>query len=98
MVFHSTTEAIDTLHPVHRILDNENILSNRLNSTLGDLTLAWVYARIQGITDIAGLSALLNYMGGSNQEAYDGYHDSKFYKVGFFILHSFSPSLTNRAG
>jgi len=41
-----------------------------------------VYACIQGTTDITGLSALLNYVGGngSNQEAYDGYHDSKFYK------------------
>jgi hypothetical protein len=84
MVFYSTIEAIDTLHPVHRILNNKNILSNRFNPTFKDLTLAEVYARIQSITDIAGLSALLNYLesNGSNQEAYDGYHDSKFYKVG----------------
>jgi hypothetical protein len=65
MVFHSTTEAIDTLHLVHRILDNENILSNRFNPILGDLTLAKIYACMLDNSDIAGLSALLNYLGGS---------------------------------
>ena len=50
------------LHPVHRILDNENILSNRFKPILGDLTLVMVYSRILGNTDIAGLSALLNYL------------------------------------
>jgi len=55
---------MDPLHPVHRILDND-ILSNRFNAILGDLTLAEIYACILDITDIAGLSALLNYLGGS---------------------------------
>jgi len=50
-------------------------LSNRFSAALKDLRLAEVYARIQGVTNIAGLSALLE--GGSQ---YGGYHDSKFYK------------------
>lgn len=96
IVFYSITEAIDTLHPVHHILNNKNILSNWFNSTLSDLTLARVYAHIQGITDIAGLSALLNNMGGSNQEVYHAYHDSKYYKVDWFSLHSFFHFLQTR--
>ncbi len=73
--------ALDTLRPTHRILDNDNILSNRFNAALKDLRLAEVYARIQGVTDITGLSALLNYVEGDSTVQYDGYHDSKFYKV-----------------
>ncbi|KAG6919746.1 hypothetical protein DXG01_001580 [Tephrocybe rancida] len=63
-------------------------LSNRFNPTLADLTLVEIYVRIQGVTDIAELSALLNYVkdNSSNPEAYDGYHDSKFYKVNFTSL------------
>jgi hypothetical protein len=86
MVFNSTTEAIDTLHPGHRNFDNDNIMSNRSNAVLKNLTLAQIYDRILGVTNIAGLSGLLNYVDGSSsdQELYDGYNDSKFYKVSGF--------------
>jgi hypothetical protein len=82
-------EAIDTIHPNHRVIDNDNILSNRYNAVLKDLTLSEIYALIQAVTDIAGLVALLNHVGGyvSNQEAYDGYHDAKFFKVGSVYTH-----------
>ena len=77
MVLHSTTLALDTLRPAHRILDNDNILSNRFNATLKDLRLAEVYARIQGVTDMY----YWTFCSDSTVQ-YDGYHDSKFYKVG----------------
>jgi hypothetical protein len=69
---------------VRHILDNDNILSNRFNPILGELALTEVYSRILSFTDIAGLSALLNHLGGSgsNPEISDDYYDSKFCKVG----------------
>ncbi|KAH9981952.1 hypothetical protein BJV74DRAFT_887197 [Russula compacta] len=84
----SASQAIDTLHPGHRNFDNDNIVSNRSNAVLKNLALAQIYARILGVANIAGLSGLLNYVdgSGSDQELYDGYSDSKFYKVNFTSL------------
>ncbi|KAG7445505.1 uncharacterized protein BT62DRAFT_920229 [Guyanagaster necrorhizus] len=75
--------AQDSLHPVHRIKDHDNILSNRFNDALKDLSLSEIYARIQNVTDVTGLAALLNFVSREESEAssYDGYQDSKFFKV-----------------
>lgn len=80
--------AQDSLHPVHRIKDHDNILSNRFNDALKDLSLSEIYARIQNVTDVTGLAALLNFVSREESEAssYDGYQDSKFFKVNFTSL------------
>lgn len=76
--------AIDEFHPMHCQLDNDNILSNRHNDLLNASSLSEVYSIIQAAPDTATLCSIMNHTEGT--ERYDGYSDSRFFKVNFMSL------------
>ncbi len=80
----SSLEAIDTLPPVRRMLNNKDwILSNCFNPVFRNLTLIEVYSRIRDVTEIPELCTLFNAReeGKSKYAAYPGYKDSTYFKV-----------------
>lgn len=64
---------------MHRQLDNDNIMSNRHNSLLEEYLLPDIYAVIQDAADMETLCSTVNHIVG--KERYDGYGDSRFFKV-----------------
>ncbi|CCT73773.1 uncharacterized protein FFB20_01826 [Fusarium fujikuroi] len=76
--------AIDEFHPAHRSEENEYIMSNRQNPVLKDLSISQVYDRIGASSSIEDVCKLVNHCPGETN--YDGYHDSRFFKVNFTSL------------
>lgn len=85
-------DAIDGLHPSHRVFSNDNILSNRNNDALKDLPLTEIYSAIQAAADIEKVVKLLNYVPPTRHvgDKYDGFGDAKFFKVNFTSLYKHS--------
>ncbi|KAG8427861.1 hypothetical protein J3459_006270 [Metarhizium acridum] len=72
------------MHPLRRIVDNDNIMSVRNNELLKDEDITGVYTSISQAQDIIGVCRLVNYC--SSHDLYDGYADSEFFKVNFTSL------------
>ncbi|KPM37075.1 hypothetical protein AK830_g9480 [Neonectria ditissima] len=77
-------DAVDELHLVHRRSDNDCIESNRHNDMLKGLTTLEIYQRIRETGSIDEICQIMNYCEG--EEFYDGYTDSRFFKVNFTSL------------
>ncbi|KAI0121254.1 putative amidoligase [Xylariales sp. AK1849] len=76
--------AIDEFHPLHRSQDNENIMSNRKNELLDSLSVEEIYNTIRSANNIVDVCKITNYC--SDGIIYDGYSDSRFFKVNFTSL------------
>jgi hypothetical protein len=73
-------------HPSRSVtVENEDIVSNRKNPKLRGLSDAQVLAAIDKVESIFGMQKLVNY-DRDNEIYYDGYADSKLYKVNFTSL------------
>lgn len=70
---------MDEFHPQHRRMDNENIMSCRHNDLLHDLSIDQVYTKILEAQTLLDVCEIVNYTEGEN--TYDGYSDSRFFKV-----------------
>ncbi|KAF5979619.1 hypothetical protein FBULB1_5641 [Fusarium bulbicola] len=77
-------DAIDEFHTAHRSEENEYIMSNRQNPALKNLNISQVYDRIGASCSIEDICKLVNHCPGETN--YDGYHDSRFFKVNFTSL------------
>ncbi|KAH7121363.1 putative amidoligase [Dactylonectria macrodidyma] len=76
--------AMDVLHPTHRSVENENVMSNRGNDLLRDMGMSQIYQMIRNTGTVSEIHGILKYCPGDVK--YDGYSDSRFFKVNFTSL------------
>ncbi|OSD00101.1 hypothetical protein PYCCODRAFT_714980 [Trametes coccinea BRFM310] len=88
-------DAVDQCLPDHRVQRrNGNILPNHHNTLLRSQPLDQVYHLIEGATDLRALLRTINYVrregsGSDKDDAYNGYQDSKYFKVNFTAAQKF---------
>jgi len=79
-------DIIDTLHASHRsvTIQNDNIESNRHNPLLHPLSIKEIFSLLDSCATVEDIIRTVNHAG--DTVTYDGYADSKFFKVNFTSL------------